>query len=131
MRTSQWAALGENVYAGNQYWLSEIPTKVTSDWYSECEFYNITGYPTCSGRQCGHYKQIVWANTRQIGCAIAACRDIEGGYGSTLVACIYGPAGNEYYEGGIEILPYLVGYSCSQCPDDASVCIDKLCVSPT
>lgn len=30
---------------------------------------------TCqSGKECGHYLQVIWAKTRKVGCAIGKCR---------------------------------------------------------
>ena len=49
---------------------------------------------TCdSGEQCGHYTQIVWKETRKVGCAMAqyTAGDFQGGY---VVVCKYTPPGN-------------------------------------
>lgn len=40
-------------------------------------------------RGCGHYTQVVWANTKRVGCAAAECRN-----GGTFVVCSYDPPGN-------------------------------------
>ena len=48
-------------------------------------------YPTgCSGI-CGHYTQVVWRTSVNVGCALHDCPGLA--YGSTIV-CDYGPGGN-------------------------------------
>lgn len=44
----------------------------------------------CSGI-CGHYTQLVWADSVELGCGIARCPDLA--FGGTIV-CNYGPGGN-------------------------------------
>ncbi len=64
------------------------PSYTVDDWGSEINDYNgeKTGEPTRG--VVGHYTQIVWRTTTQVGCAAFKC-------GSTLlVVCNYNPAGN-------------------------------------
>ncbi|MFP4599068.1 MAG: CAP domain-containing protein [Persicimonas sp.] len=43
----------------------------------------------------GHYTQVVWHSTAEVGCGAAYCSDIEGlSNAGTIVVCRYGPAGN-------------------------------------
>ncbi|KAI3935106.1 hypothetical protein MKW92_029703 [Papaver armeniacum] len=42
-----------------------------------------------TGKECGHYTQIVWRNTRRIGCARVECDD-----GDVFMNCNYSPPGN-------------------------------------
>lgn len=43
----------------------------------------------------GHYTQVVWSSTTDIGCGAAYCDNIQGiGRGGTMIVCRYGPAGN-------------------------------------
>jgi hypothetical protein len=62
-----------------------------SIWMLEEPFYD---YPTntCTQGTCGHYTQIVWANTQYVGCGIFDCEALQ--FGNTVV-CNYGPAGND------------------------------------
>jgi hypothetical protein len=55
-------------------------------WYNEVGSYNFDA-PVWSG-QVGHFTQMVWRTTTQIGCASATCG------GDTLWVCRYTPAGN-------------------------------------
>jgi hypothetical protein len=48
------------------------PEQVARTWASERYLYE---YPSdvCAGRTCGHYTQMVWRETRNIGCAVQVC----------------------------------------------------------
>ena len=46
---------------------------------------------SCSGI-CGHYTQVVWAASLELGCGLSSCPGLA--YGSTIV-CNYGPGGND------------------------------------
>lgn len=63
-----------------------IPVQVINAWASEAGGYD---YQTnsCQG-VCGHYTQLVWRSTREVGCALAQ----EGS--RQIVACEYDPPGN-------------------------------------
>lgn len=55
-------------------------------WYNEYDKYNFTT-PVYSG-EVGHFTQMVWRGTTQIGCGSAVCG------GQTLWVCRYSPPGN-------------------------------------
>src|ERR1700761_2200453 len=59
---------GENLYAISGGAAS--PSDVVSAWASEGTQYDIRN-DRCAG-VCGHYTQIVWRTTRELGCAVAA-----------------------------------------------------------
>jgi pathogenesis-related protein 1 len=59
---------------------------VVSAWASEAKNYNYRSN-TCSGR-CGHYTQIVWRDTKLLGCGVARNRTRE------VWVCNYEPPGN-------------------------------------
>lgn len=76
-------------YVGENLFLSGfVPTgdQVVDAWNSEKPNYHYATN-TCSG-ECGHYTQMVWADSVELGCALKEC---PSGY---LVACEYGPGGN-------------------------------------
>ena len=62
------------------------PADVVSDWAAEASDYSYRAN-TCRG-VCGHYTQLVWSNTREVGCAVA--REP----GREVWVCNYDPPGN-------------------------------------
>jgi hypothetical protein len=79
--------VGENIYGTGG--AVATPAAAVALWAAEAANYNFANN-TCSGI-CGHYTQIVWANTRKVGCARYNCSALQ--YHSTIV-CDYGPGGN-------------------------------------
>ena len=72
----------------------------------------VDGQPSC-----GHYTQLVWAETRYVGCGVALCPSLENvdesGYeGSLLVACNYYKAGNWVVNSSRTADPYTSGGAC-------------------
>lgn len=65
---------------------SATADEVVSGWAAEAKKYNYRNN-TCSGR-CGHYTQIVWRDTKMVGCGMARDR------GREVWVCNYEPAGN-------------------------------------
>jgi uncharacterized protein YkwD len=60
--------------------------EVVDAWASEVREYNYRAN-TCRG-MCGHYTQLVWQDTREVGCAVAASGRRE------VWVCNYDPHGN-------------------------------------
>ena len=75
---------GENLYTITGGAAS--PRQVVAAWADEARGYDIRSN-ACAG-QCGHYTQIVWRATRQVGCAVAS--DVE----RQVWVCEYDPPGN-------------------------------------
>jgi pathogenesis-related protein 1 len=83
--------LGENIAAAT----GELtPASVVAMWAGEAKDY---AYATdsCSA-VCGHYTQLVWRDTREVGCAIERCESGSpfGGGSWTFAVCDYSPPGN-------------------------------------
>ncbi|MCA9661403.1 MAG: hypothetical protein KC486_23895 [Myxococcales bacterium] len=77
-------------YGENIFWKS-APTNVgeaVGAWAAEAADYDH-GTNACSGFTCGHYTQMVWADTRYLGCGVAACPS-----GGEMWVCNYDPRGN-------------------------------------
>lgn len=70
---------------------------VVQDWASEAANYNY-GLNTCAGgKVCGHYTQIVWRDTKQVGCAMKVCTTNSPFTGFPqwqFWVCDYSPPGN-------------------------------------
>ena len=81
------------------------PTQVSQAWYNEVEFYNYETNSCKKGEMCGHYTQVIWDTTKEIGCAALSCDDK-----SQVWVCEYFPAGNismRYSDGRVKKLkPY-------------------------
>ena len=65
------------------------PETITDVWADERRDYRYRSNSCKRGEICGHYTQIVWRDTQEIGCAKAVCRDQ-----SQLWVCNYNPPGN-------------------------------------
>ena len=77
---------GENLFYKSQ---SASATEVVRSWASEKQFYNYQQNKCQAGKQCGHYTQIVWKGTTDVGCGYKSCSN-----GSQIWVCSYFPAGN-------------------------------------
>jgi pathogenesis-related protein 1 len=80
--------LGENIWAGTR---SRDATIAVDGWAAEEDDYDAEENTCAPGAVCGHYKQIVWRDTNEVGCARAFCEDLEYRY---VVICNYRPPGN-------------------------------------
>ena len=66
--------------------------EVVLNWASEVSDYNYDAN-SCNG-VCGHYTQIVWRDTGEVGCGVATCNGIQGftdGEGELWVCRYRGP----------------------------------------
>jgi hypothetical protein len=86
--------LGENIAAATPNTLTTMG--VVQNWASESAGYDY-GRNTCApSKMCGHYTQIVWRATTQVGCATARCNQ-NSPFGSgqwQFWVCNYSPPGN-------------------------------------
>ena len=74
---------GENILVTGP---GSTPSTVVTEWASESQDYTYRSN-TCNG-DCGHYTQLVWRGTREVGCAMAHNRQRE------IWVCSYDPPGN-------------------------------------
>ncbi len=92
----------DNDYGENLYWGSanrwsdgrvELQAvgaeRVVGAWAAEERDYDYSANRCASGKQCGHYTQVVWAHSARLGCARAVCADQ-----SQVWVCNYDPPGN-------------------------------------
>ncbi|XP_030641177.1 cysteine-rich venom protein [Chanos chanos] len=103
---------GENLFKGSSpvSW-----TTVITAWHSEVTNYKYA-YGSINGKAIGHYTQVVWYSSYEVGCGVAQCGS------SYFYACHYYRAGN--FRG---VPPYSLGTPCSACPN---ACEDNLCTNP-
>jgi len=81
---------GENLWMGTAGYFSY--TQMVDGWGSEKRYFVNKTFPDVSSNgnwhDVGHYTQMIWKNTKQVGCATA-----NGSEGTVLV-CRYSPPGN-------------------------------------
>ena len=89
--------LGENLYrAGplraegrDDAVMTASPSDVVDAWGAESVDYSPASGSCAPGRQCGHYTQIVWPSTEEVGCGMAICPSL-----GQVWVCLYRPKGN-------------------------------------
>lgn len=97
---SQTPGVGENLYATSRRTPSANsydPSEAVNSWGAEQKNYNYGNNTCAKGEVCGHYTQVVWGNTDQVGCAYQDCPKIDGiswPNGGTITVCQYNPPGN-------------------------------------
>lgn len=78
---------GENLFwGGKDHW---TPTDVVRLWVSENRHYDARNNNCTAGEICGHYTQVVWRESRRLGCASVKCNT-----GGLIAMCTYHPPGN-------------------------------------
>lgn len=90
------ADLGQNIYAAAPQ--DQHQTDAAVSWLSEQPFFNYAENTCSSNEGCGHYTQIVWRETTQVGCAQTQCSSGTP-FGAqfpnwTFIVCDYSPPGN-------------------------------------
>ncbi|CAN0349960.1 unnamed protein product [Lampetra planeri] len=116
-KTSEWGC-GENLF------MSSNPRswdEVVHSWYDEV---TTPGFQYGTGAvgpgAVGHYTQLVWYSSFQIGCSVNFCATAK----KYFYVCHYCPAGNLNTR---LFRPYDKGNACASCPKS---CVNKLCVNP-
>lgn len=87
---TQRNSTGENLWMGQAGYFS--PRSMVETFLEEKKDFRAGEFPNVSrtGRwqDVGHYTQIIWANTQEVGCAMAR------GKGNDFLVCRYRPGGN-------------------------------------
>jgi pathogenesis-related protein 1 len=89
------SGLGENLYATSPR--NDAQGAAAVSWAMEIGNYDYAANGCADGTQCGHYTQMVWRNTTEVGCGLANCSTgspLNGFPNWTIVVCNYTPPGN-------------------------------------
>ena len=80
--------LGENIFRGSS---SEFYSTLdaSKSWFEEKADYNGEPIEATRRKMVGHYTQMVWSSTREVGAGVAYCPS-----GAIIVVASYHPAGN-------------------------------------
>nr|XP_046229013.1 serotriflin-like [Scatophagus argus] len=107
---------GENLYKSSykNSWSNAIQS-----WYDEVKDWRY-GVGSINGGVVGHFTQVVWYRSNQVGCAMAHCPNSRK-Y-KYFYVCHYCPPGNYGYTH-----PYRSGRNCGDCPH---ACKNRLCTNP-
>ncbi len=79
---------GENLYGGSSS-ESFKPIDASLSWYSEIQQYTYVKIDENNWYNTGHYTQMIWKNTREVGVGLATCPG-----GGIIVVANYNPPGN-------------------------------------
>jgi len=93
----QTSKYGENLFNASAIKWSDgsveqqktTPKQVVDSWASEKANYKHASNSCQSGKVCGHYTQVVWKRSTEVGCAKAVCANK-----SQVWVCNYNPPGN-------------------------------------
>eukprot|EP00850_Spirogloea_muscicola_P004673 SM000020S06023 [mRNA] locus=s20:498946:500213:+ [translate_table: standard] len=88
---------GENLFWGYWYGGGDYYSlaDANNDWLGEAHNYNYAPNDCAADQECGHYTQIIWKGSTQVGCAMAKCKFAQTpAYSFKLIACEYNPPGN-------------------------------------
>ncbi|XP_018576803.1 serotriflin-like [Anoplophora glabripennis] len=118
-----YGSCGQNIFIATHKvpWLFAVKT-----WWLEKDEFTF-GEPVNNSTIIGHYTQMVWAASHEIGCGISKCYQYVGN--STIgrlfynYVCNYCPAGN--HPGKLDH-PYKTGKPCGQCK---RYCRNRLCLN--
>jgi len=81
-----------NIHGENLFWGKGLPYTALSasqDWYDEIKEYKYDVVTEANFHPTGHYTQLVWKNSRQVGMGQANCHG-----GGVVIAAEYDPHGN-------------------------------------
>jgi uncharacterized protein YkwD len=87
---------GENL-AGAAPSNTNIATDGPKGWWEEKAFWNNNSGTCQANKVCGHYTQMVWSKTTEVGCGLNRKSSVMGDdwrQNSAYLSCVYNPGGN-------------------------------------
>lgn len=127
-RHQRFDYVGENLFIsmGLPY-NKELLVHAVNAWDGEKTVYDYETRKCVPGKMCGHYTQVVWADSFKVGCGVTNCGNINVRgkiwRNAILFGCNYGPGGN------YPTHPFVAGRPCSNC-DERDKCRNRLCTNP-
>ncbi|KAI0209423.1 Pathogenesis-related protein PRMS, partial [Lamellibrachia satsuma] len=93
------ASIGQNMHMSRaypNYPIVNVTRVIENGWWAEKKYYNYTTLGCTAGKLCGHYTQVVWSNSVEVGCTIAQCPEVTvpGGTpwtNAAMFVCDYNP----------------------------------------
>jgi len=123
---------GQNIYTSWGWTSASKWAYAVDSWYSEVEYMTSdlvdSFVPDDASGVIGHYTQVVWADTYEVGCGAIHYSDKHGTttYPQTKkYVCNYGPNGN-----WLNSQVYESGSTATNCPFGASETYEGLCAGP-
>jgi len=120
--TADFENVGENLFLSTKATNASFDLHTAAlQWWSERDLFDYRSNSCEEGQVCSHYTQMVWAESRAIGCGMSICKNLSVGEqlieSGQIIVCNYGPRGNI-----VDVLPYKEGSGCSECPE-GKVCV--------
>jgi pathogenesis-related protein 1 len=78
--------VGQNLFVS--YGRQMPPAFVVGKWVEESKDYDERRFKCAHGEVCGHFTQVIWRGTKEVGCGVA------GGANGQFWVCFYSPQGN-------------------------------------
>lgn len=117
-----YESLGQNLYVNSD--LGKGMRAGVQAWFDEKSDYNYDSLTCAPGKQCGHYTQVVWGTSKEVGCGLTKCSSVAGMSNANYLVCNYGPPGNWDKQ-----KPFKKGAACSECNSGKFFCSKNLCDS--
>jgi hypothetical protein len=95
LRHSGSPGYGENLFGAKltgSLNLVVTSAEVVDAWGNEKKDYDYAGNACKPGAICGHYTQVVWRDTQEVGCGVASC--VAANSKAQVWVCQYSPPGN-------------------------------------